>query len=325
MSKKNLIEIEPEVFLNDLDYYPLYEELRPSTMGLNKLPKYNNDRDKIFQFGDSFKALRKNKLDERNQKIEKYYQRLGEPPKSILRFIINKLITEYPELFQIEDLKNGTKKLSCLKTRESLVFRQLSLTSSLENPPSVVDLLDGLAMQVSEDLVIHKIQEQSDMASHIHLFHPNGWSAEGTIGKSFDFIHHDVEGIKSIVPNTKNMMNRILEEDFSFERIAAINFKTNKIFNRHPDFSKYYEKPFDLTNPQLFIRVERQTVTGFPKESAFLFTIRTYFYDLNPEVIGKDRTKILYETFLNPKQKVYSYKFIKDNREKILKWLDSSL
>ena len=324
MSKKNLIEIEPDVFLNDLDYFPLYEGLRPSTMGLNKLPKYNNDRDKIFQFGDSFKALRKNKLEERKQDVEKYYQRLGEPTVGILKFIINKLVTEYPEIFQLEKLNNGQQKLNCLKTRESLVFNSdYSLSSDSENPLHNVDLLDALGMQVSEDLVIHKVLDQKDFASHVHLFHPNGWSAEGAIGKSFDLIHQGVEGIKSIVPNTKNMMDRILVEDFSFERIAAINFKTNKIFNRHPDFSEFYDKPFDLRNPQLYIRVERQTVTGFPKEKSFLFTIRTYFYNLNPEVIGKDRTKVLYEIFKKPKQKVYSYKFINDNREKILKWLEN--
>jgi hypothetical protein len=48
--------------------------------------------------------------------------------------------------------------------------------------------------------------------------------------------------------------------------------------NHHPNRPK---TPFDPANPRAFLRVERQTIWGFPRVGAALFTIRTYLYDCN--------------------------------------------
>lgn len=324
MSKKYLIELDPKNFSNDLDYYPLKKGLIPSTMGLSRLPKYSDRRDNIFQFGDSFNSLRNNKIKERNERVSKYYQKIEDSPLEIIKFIIHHLLTEYPNHFKLQGLESGKKELSCLLTGETICFgADYRLDSETGNKTNYLDLFDALAMQLTEDLVIHKIDEKKDYASQIHLFHPNGWSAEGAIGKSFDFIHQKVEGIHSIVPNTQAMMMRILESENSFERVAAINFKTNKYFNRHPDWAEIYNTPFNLKNPELYIRLERQTVTGFPNSRAFLFTIRTYMYDLNPKILGKEMTKVVYDTFKTPNSRVYSINFIERNRDEILKWYES--
>jgi hypothetical protein len=46
--------------------------------------------------------------------------------------------------------------------------------------------------------------------------------------------------------------------------------------NHHPDHPR---TPFDPRRPRAFLRVERQTIWGFPSVAAALFTIRTYLYD----------------------------------------------
>ena len=47
--------------------------------------------------------------------------------------------------------------------------------------------------------------------------------------------------------------------------------------NLHPNGPR---SPFDPKNPRAFLRVERQTIWGFPHAGAALFTIRPYLYDL---------------------------------------------
>ena len=37
---------------------------------------------------------------------------------------------------------------------------------------------------------------------------------------------------------------------------------------------------FDPSHPRAYLRVERQTIAGFPARGAALFTIRTYLYDI---------------------------------------------
>jgi hypothetical protein len=46
--------------------------------------------------------------------------------------------------------------------------------------------------------------------------------------------------------------------------------------NHHP---RKPRTPFDPAHPRAFLRVERQTIWGFPALGAALFTIRTYLYD----------------------------------------------
>ena len=70
---------------------------------------------------------------------------------------------------------------------------------------------------------------------------------------------------------------------------------TDARLNHHPQPpagtapQEWIRPPFDPGCPNAFVRVERQTIWGFPKQSASLFTIRTYLTDCHE--IRKDRSK----------------------------------
>jgi len=72
----------------------------------------------------------------------------------------------------------------------------------------------------------------------------------------------------------------------------AWGVSTDKRLNHHPtpregvnEDEWFGRKPLHAGSP-VYIRAERQNLIGFPEVQAFLFTIRTYFYDveeLQPE------------------------------------------
>ena len=252
-----------------------------------------------------------------------------------------RFLDENKEHFSLlEDQKFFT--LNCHLTKEILVFNKkfelVEQTTSLAVP--FVDAFDALAMQVAEDLVIHKVpqgqlnplkkeEDKKDYAAAIHLCHCNGWDAEWGIGQTFDFVHKKVPRIDKIVPNATRMMLSFLTRGFRFERIAAISFKTSDVLNRHSDDIENWNKEFNVDEPFMNIRVERQTVKGFKKSAAFLFTIRTFLYDMNLEKsdlnreVKVKRLNAIKNVFENPNEKSYAYTILLKFQESVLSWCKS--
>lgn len=330
-----LLEIDPKIFDTELDYFPLYDGLKPSSMGLKKKKTWQEEslpENKVFLFGDSFTEFRKSKEICRQENLAKYYQSTNEHYPEIIESIVKTLTIENSEFFTLEN-----RTLICKLTDETITFNdnwQLeSCSTNLDLP--FVDAFDALAMQVPEDMVIHKIpsgqlnplkkeNEKRDYASAIHLCHCNGWDAQWAIGKSFDFIHEGVARINKIIPNSVRMLLSFLNQDIRFERVAAISIKSTPILNRHESFMDLWSKKFDPENPFFNLRVERQMVLGYPKSEAFLFTIRTYLYDLNQKdstIKKEQRQEAVLKMVNDPLPTSYAYNVILENREKILEWL----
>lgn len=330
----NLKKMEPFVFDTELDFFPLYGgKIKPSSMGLKKLREYESEQkeeNKTFLFGPSFAEFRQNKEECRNERLSKYYQSTSDKYPEIIEYIVKTLSFENRDFFSIEELDSLTI-LNCHLTNESLYFNSnwdlVNFKSNLTTP--FVDAVDALSMQVSEDIVIHKVpngqlnplkseKEKRDYASHIHLVHCNGWDAEWAINNTFDFVHKSVPRISSIIPNSSRMMLSFLNQGFRFERIAAISFKTTPYLTRHHSDINQWGKEFNKEEPYLTSRVERQTVRGFKESEAYLFTIKTYLYHIGPNEKTEDkeradkRLKDACSVFENPDEKSYSFNVIKN-------------
>lgn len=332
-----LLEVNPDIFNQELDFFPLYDGLKPSSMGLKKLNKFDSnpeERNKIFLFGDSFKTFRKSKEECRADKLEDYYQSVREYPE-IIEYIISVLSDQNRDHFQVSKDRDLIK-LECFLTDETLWFNDkydlVNQKTNLSIP--FVDAFDALAMQLPEDLVIHHVpngqlnplkseEEKRDFAGKIHLMNCNGWDAKWAIDQTFNYIHKGVPRIDKIIPNAMRMMMSFFNKDIIYERIAAISFKTSKILNRHEKFIDLWKRElkedFDLT-----IRVERQTVIGFPKSEAFLFTIRTYIYEVDSrkssidQELAKKRNESVIKVFENPDEKSYAYDIILKHQKAVL-------
>ena len=227
-----LHSIEPSVFDNDLDYFPLYDGLRPSAMGLKKMKLFkddNSEQNKTFQFGESFFELRKSKEICRDERLSKYYQKTNESFPEIIGYIVQTLVEENANSFSLVK-DNNLCILNCVLTQEKLVFNeQWELVDQNTNlRVKFIDSFDALAMQVPDDLVIHKVpngqlnpfkseEDKRDYASYVHLCHCNGWDAEFAVNQTFDTIHQHVPRINEIVPNASRMMLSFLNQDWRFD------------------------------------------------------------------------------------------------------------
>lgn len=309
-----------------LDYFPLKEGLPKMAIGLKKLPvPAASPRERIFQLDASFPHYRAAKIEGRLERLSKYYQRREEPPAALIRWMVERLAAENPADYRWDA---GARRLDVAPTGERLAFTEAwALDRARTLSPFVyADAFDALALNVAEDLVfMRQTPEGETEARLIHLCVPNDWAAENAIGRNFEFIHRPVPGIDTIIRRPVAMIQGIIRQAESFERVGAVGFRTEIRLNEHPEVSaRVRNRPFRADAPSLFVRFERQTVTGFPELGGFLFTIRTYLRDL----VGADGrpdpaaplARIFREDFTGQHVNHYSKTFIKANRDELVKW-----
>lgn len=310
-----------------LDFNPIKQGIATSSIGLKKLPLYKNPlKNLVFLFDDSFADYRKEKLERRSESLKRYYQKIEEVPAEVIEWIITKLHSENEEHFSWK-VEDSIGYLQCDLTEEILAFDKNFVLDNSRGKTSFeyIDAFDALAMNVQEDLVIHTAypSTEEDASTAIHLCYPNGWSAQMNIGRSFYAIHEDIPFFTRIMPKPYKIVNAVVNNSDTFERIGSTNFRTSDVFDRHPEIP-YEERhlPFHhRENPQLALRFERQTVKGFPDSSCFIFTIRTYFLDCAKLARDVKQRGVLRKIFTESRSDTKSATFIQENSVEVLKWL----
>jgi len=279
---------------------------------------------RIFQLDEKYDHFIKNKKSCRREGIEKYYARTGEPANTqieITRFIARRLSIEYPEFLHF------TESGSCRELTNRLTETQLQWDcdgTSLSNP-SYLSVFDALADQVPEDLAIWQKTDRGDYISTIHLCAPNHWSPDEKVGKPFSLVHQPVAEMEQLRQRYQPMLNSLLKPK-TWVRFAW-GLSTDQRLNHHPEpplgteEAEWEGRTFDRKNPQLYVRTERQTLTGFPEVQAVLFTIRTYFTDIR-ELTTKELLA-LSEAIKSMSVATLRYKGLQSEHDLIIEWLKS--
>lgn len=311
----------PKIQLGDHDpynYFPVKDGvIKVSSPAIEALPKYNDRRDKIFQFDNKFHLYRNEKIRAKGENPGKYYQTLNLIDKSeIFEFIINTLVAEWPEHFHYTN-----NLLLCKLTGESLHFKDKKEFKPELSQMAMFyqDGFDALGMQVQEDMVIqYANSRETDITETVSLHYPNGWSAEWAIGKSFEYIHEGVQNSKGklVIGAPAKMVQGLVRMPKVIERVGAISFRGNTELNAHPadDHTRAWVKE----NPDLSVRFERQTVKSFPSIPCFLFTIKTYFVKVDRD---EQTARAVIQGLETASPDVYSREFIFNNRDEIIAWL----
>ena len=118
-------------------------------------------------------------------------------------------------------------------------------------------------------------------------------------------------------------LNKLLKSEGPFERFTW-GITTDRRLNHHPKApdgeseKEWYGRNIDETSP-LYLRVERQVTTPFNRESAYLFSIRTYFVDLSHE--PKDNLEILIQSIQSMPEDILKYKGIHQQKDLLSKRL----
>lgn len=317
-------------------YFPLSQGRYEVKPGLHRFPHDfgNGLADQhVFQLDNTLYDYRHIKLGARLEKLEKYYQLENCTPdtrKTTNQFIVSKLISEHPDIFHLNN--NSHYSLHCLHTGDILYFdaeyRLLDVDYGTPVSPIYQDLFDALACQIQEDLSIVQLDEAGrDSVSAIHLCFPNHWAAKDKIGKGFVDLHAPVPGMEKMNRGHKQIVHAMLYKG-PYVRFAW-GVATDKRLNHHPvppdgiPRAKWLGRHFNKHKPELYLRVERQTLHGFSAEKSVLFTIRSYLVDIKDLQHNKGQIDALLNALSTMQIDSQHYKGVYEERLEIIKWLQS--
>ncbi len=303
-------------------YLPFIHGKYTTVPGLKSVAKATGADRFIFQIGDDVHECLSNKEQCRKEDIGRYYIEAGFEEllkKATNEYLINTLLNEYPELFKKNE-EEGIFHLICSLTGDVLEF---DTDFYLVNNSKYLSAFDALCSQVPEDMAVLTFDENGDSVKAIHLCAPNYWAPEDKIGRNFDIVHEPVPGLEKMRRHYYPLLRSIIVKG-PFYRFGW-GIGTDCRLNHHPEspvgmpHDEWYGRSFDPENPVLYIRTERQTLSGIPGFHALLFTIRTYFYDVKSLKIHEKKALISAIESMTPA--TLRYKGLDESKDAVITWL----
>ncbi|WP_448380786.1 heme-dependent oxidative N-demethylase family protein [Gloeomargarita sp.] len=320
-------------------YFPIERgryEVKPGLYPLGK--DFGNGvwDQRVFQIDGNYTCYYHAKQLARRECLKKYYQTQEFAPeieRSIAQFITERLVQEYPQHYQITQQANGRIWHNRL-TGEAVYFdadyRLLDVTGLPPEVPPYCSALDALACQVQEDMAVVSRAGERHWLSAIHLCFPNHWAAAAKIGREFAEVHGPVPGMAGINRRGHALVHTMITQP-PLVRFAW-GVSTDTRLNHHPepppgvDPEQWQGRRFQPHDPRLYLRIERQVIWGFPAVEAALFTIRTYFLDV--EVMKKQfpgHCAQLRAAIQSMSPAALDYKGLAHHWSEILAWLDTPI
>jgi dimethylamine monooxygenase subunit A len=306
-----------------MKYLPFIEGGYSVAPGLIPMQKALRANDKlVFQIDDLYNDCINNKLDCRKENIHKYFcqhELKSETASIVNRYIVTQLFSEHPSIFDLHNVGDDFL-FSNKKTKEELRWNTDWINISGDK---YLSLFDALCSQMQEDFAICQLDNDKDWMAAIHLCAPNHWAAADKAGRSFDIVHAPVPGMEKNMKHYFKMLCTIINKG-PYTRFAW-GISTDNRLNHHPeapagtDNDYWYGRSMNENNSELYVRVERQNLIGFPDVNAFLFTIRTYFY-LVDELNKEEKLALLY-AIENMSPESLEYKGLSDKKEFLRKRL----
>lgn len=266
---------------------------------------------RVFQIDETFSRYRVAKLAARTERLGKYFQtqRLDQAvSREIIAFMVRRLTSEYPSMFALE----GTKFTSRLTDETVEISSEMAL--------------DALACQVQEDFAVLSVANGAHWLIAIHLCFPNHWAAEEKVGKTFAAVHAPVAGMEAMNQQGDKFARMMVDATEGIVRFVW-GISTDDRLNHHPQppsgvsVEEWSGRRFDPQQPRAFVRVERQTIWGFPQVGASLFTIRTYHLDCAEIRKNPVERTALIAAIESMSQESLRYKGLADWNDDLLRWL----
>lgn len=282
----------------------------------------NGKRDgQVLQIDEMAQTYRQQKMRNRVSDYSKYVCDLmshnDKDALTVHRILGRIACAEYPEFFEKLETTNGWS-LNCLLTGETLEFDlEDRYTGTAPGSEGYRTGLDALACQLQEDICVVKVEQNSDHLLAAHLCFPNRWAPAEKIGKSFLEIHQPVAKFTMANPNASNLVQALLGKS-PYVRFAW-GLSNDDDLDHHPD--RVNEFRFENNQDALYVRVERQTLIGLPKNNLILFFIRTYYMDCRQLCRETETAEGLAKTLLSMSPELLSYKGLSESRDRIVQWL----
>jgi len=239
--------------------------------GLVPLSKNGLPDNRVFDIDDNYKAYLENKSECRNHLTKHFCTENFHPATEAAAcgYVAKELARSYPQIFTYTE--GATQVLENKSTGDVLRWNGNTLPSR----GKYMSLFDAISNQVQEDLAVFQVEDGSDWLAAIHLCSPNHWDPRDKIGRPFPEIHSPVPAMERTVSQYKPMLQSVIAKG-PFARYAWGIDRDNKL-NHHP----HGPNEGTAASGKYFIRMERQHLVGLLEVNAFLFTIRTYFIDVD--------------------------------------------
>lgn len=252
--------------------------------------------------------------------------------RDVAAWIMDRLTFESPRYFQREgrifrNLLSGSEVTVDPEGLRVEAFRHLPpLLPEAQGAEDFTgaDLLDFLASQLCEDLAITQLDPETreNWLSLLHVSFPNHWAPETKIGKPFMAVHEPVADFERIARASDKLIEAMITKG-PFIRFAW-GIATDTRLNHHPEAPA--GRTLERHDPEtlgssVFMRIERQTLKGFPGQNASLFTIRTTFRPL--EEVARDPLKreMLREAIATMSPEALTYKGLTELQDPLVRYL----
>ncbi|MFC6660147.1 heme-dependent oxidative N-demethylase subunit alpha family protein [Deinococcus multiflagellatus] len=187
--------------------------------------------------------------------------------------------------------------------------------------------LDFLGLNAPEDLALIARDPASgrDWLAATHVLSPQHWDPRDKLGRDFVAVHTPVAGSGPMNATAPKLVDAVIARG-PFVRFAWGISMTGRL-DHHPAAPADADRAPDTTfDPDAaFLRVERQTLAGFPAAHGALFTIRPFTYPLQEAVETPAQARALATALrsMTPEQVVY--KGLTQVLPGLLTWLDGRL
>lgn len=187
---------------------------------------------------------------------------------------------------------------------------------------SPIHALDFLGLNAQEDFSIISRTAQSDFLAALHVLSPQHWNPLDKLGRDFVAVHEPVAGIEPVSRTAPRLVDAVIMRG-PFVRFAWGVSMGNRL-DHHPNAPADEDRSEATTfEPDgAYLRVERQTLTGFPAANGALFTIRPYIYPLREAVKTPEYARALAAALRTMTPAQVSYKGLVVLMPALLAWLD---
>jgi hypothetical protein len=314
-------------------YYPYQKGRYEVAPGL--LPLKSGE--KLFEIGDDFSTFRSQfELNRSREPVSKYvclsegtHGPAADPAAvgAIAAFMARKLAEEYPAQVSVIESADHLEFKSAFTGDAFTLIPSRNEVTSMKGHLSYVSAWDAMGAQVPEDLAIWRLNDDgTEHLEGLHLNAPNHWAALEKVGRSFAAVHVPVAHIEKIVPWAVNLLDGILKKG-PYTRFAW-GVGTDSRLNHHPeaapgvDPKEWHGRSFNPNEPKLYARVERQVLWGFLDSKRALFTIRTYFHDMEKMKAERpEAVKGLIDAIESMSPQSLAYKGLVHDKENVVGWL----
>lgn len=321
------------------EYHPWSTGTFDARAGLFKLGQQKvagESGQRIFLLDESVeRAIANKRAIHRDRQLHRHYVAAALDPsvrRAFIEFVATQLVAEWPRVFgwKRETSIFSNRLLGWSARLDSVsgsvdVFerRDGSLAHLADVEP--VDAIDFLACNVAEDLAVWQRDPESgnEWLSLLHVSAPHHWDPREKIGHDFERVHAPVADIEPTSAAASRLARAAVEQG-PFVRFAW-GVATNDRLNHHPDAPHDGDRD-NCAQPaieRLFLRVERQTLFGWPRANACLFTIRPYWYRVADVASEPLRRRQLTQALKSMSDRALAYKGLVTLRDPLVRWLET--